>query len=108
MFSSTSSLFRHFAFEIHDRHHLVEIWSNASLQMHHLCLGRGIQYLHVLQPNQYHKNSKPLSPQELKRFYAPEESHSQTVARLYPQLIAAGAGLHGKNVQFHDLTQLFV
>ena len=88
--------------------HLVEIWSNASLQMHHLCVGRGIRYLHVLQPNQYHKDSKPLSAKELDRFYAPDERHAQAAARLYPQLIAAGTELRGKQLSFHDLTQLFV
>ncbi|TXT33379.1 MAG: hypothetical protein FD138_1893 [Planctomycetota bacterium] len=46
--------------------------------------------------------------EELKRFYAPDESQAQSVARLYPQLIGAGAELRGKQVHFHDLTQLFV
>ncbi len=45
--------------------HATELWRNSSLQMHHLCSGRGIPYLHFLQPNQYHKGSKPLSSQEL-------------------------------------------
>lgn len=87
--------------------HITNLWKNSSWQLHHLCQGRGIPYVHCLQPNQYHLNSKPLSPRELKEYYCPDEGHAQAVTRAYPLLISAGSDLVSRGVAFHDLTQLF-
>ena len=84
-----------------------ELWSNSSLQMHHLCLGREIRYLHFLQPNQYHEGSKRLSPEEINEFYTPDASFALAVKQGYPRLIIAGGGLQKDGVTFHDLTRLF-
>jgi len=86
---------------------LTDLWRNSSLQMYHLCQGRQIRYLHLLQPNQYFPGSKPLSPEELRRFYSPDQVHAQAVERGYPLLLAAGAELRSGGVEFQDLTQLF-
>lgn len=87
--------------------HVTNLWRNSSLQMHHLCSGRGALYLHCLQPNQYHEGSKPLSPHELSKCYAIKEAHAQAVKTGYPRLIDAGESLQIDGVRFHDLTGLF-
>jgi uncharacterized protein with GYD domain len=87
--------------------HVTALWSNSSLQMHFLCAGQGIPYLHFLQPNQYHEGSKPLSPKELESYYSPQEYHAIAVKQGYPKLIEAGKVLRERGVDFHDLTQLF-
>ena len=87
--------------------HITDLWRNSSLQMHHLCAGRGISYLHFLQPNQYHEGSKPLSPRELEKYYVPHANFAKGVKHSYPRLIEAGVRLRGDGVAFHDLTQLF-
>lgn len=86
---------------------VTELWSHCSLQMHHLCAGRGIPYLHFLQPNQYHEGSKPLNAVELEKYYAPHEEFAEVIKRGYPMLIQAGRDLRENGVPFHDLTQLF-
>ena len=63
--------------------HLTDLWSNSSLQIQHLCSGRGIKYLHFLQPNQYFPNSKTLSQYELERCYSPNEWHAKGVEKGY-------------------------
>ena len=83
------------------------LWRNSSLQMHHLCQGRGIRYLHFLQPNLYHSGSKPLSEDEKLNFYSPDQDVSQAVTLAYPLLIAQGRQLQKSGVAFRDLTQLF-
>lgn len=87
--------------------HAAEIWGNSSHQMYHVCTGNQIQYVHVLQPNQYHEGSKPLSAFELERCYAPEQDYAQAVKNCYPRLIAIGERLNKQGVQFCDLTSLF-
>jgi hypothetical protein len=88
--------------------HVVEIWSRCSLQMHRLCQENGIRYLHVLQPNQYLPESKPMGPDEKKvalsnLFPRP----GRAIARGYPLLIDEGRNLREKGIAFHDLTMLF-
>lgn len=86
---------------------IVKLWRNSSLQMHHLCVGRGIKYLHFLQPNQYHAGSKPLSPVEKEKYYSPSEDFAVGVKKGYPRLLTAGVSLRNDGVAFQDLTQLF-
>jgi hypothetical protein len=87
--------------------HVVALWSNSSLQLSRLCEANGADYLHVLQPNQYHAGSKPLSAQELENYYTETPCHAQAVRRVYPLMIAEGARLREQGVRFHDLTMLF-
>ena len=91
--------------EIYD--HLTEIWRQASLQMHYLSRGNGIEYYHFLQPNQYVEGSKPMGPDELRRAYDPGMRYRPGAVEGYPKLIAAGQQLRESGVAFHDLTQLF-
>ena len=86
---------------------IVKIWCNSSLQMHHICSGRGTKYLHFLQPNQYHEGSKTLSPMELEQYFSPDEDFAVGVKQCYPRLIAASEELKDNDYVFHDLTKLF-
>lgn len=89
------------------REEVVSIWQRCSLQLHHLCAANGCRYIHVLQPNQYHVGSKPLSQLELERAWSEEEISSRAIRDLYPAMIRAGAELRDAGVQFSDQTQLF-
>lgn len=86
---------------------VVALWQRSSRQLHHLCQGNGIQYLHCLQPNQYLAGSKPLSDYEKKEYFDPEQCSARAVNRLYPELITSGKQLRSDGIAFHDLTQLF-
>jgi len=86
----------------------ADLWRNASRQMASVSRGAGIRYLHLLQPNQYVPDSKPLSGHELEVAYTAGEDASKTfVQEGYPLLIEAGRGLRADGVAFHDLTRLF-
>lgn len=85
----------------------LDLWQNCSLQLRNLCQANGIRYLHVLQPNQYHANSKPLTEREHGIYRAPQQLYGQMVTRYYPRMIARGQALRLAGVDFQDLTQLF-
>ncbi len=86
---------------------LARIWGRASIQMHELCRGLGIEYYHFLQPNQYLPGSKPLSERELEIAYRAGHPYRRAVEQGYPQLVREGRWLHRQGVGFHDLTLLF-
>ncbi len=86
---------------------LVEVWARASHEMESLCRGRGIQYLHFLQPNQYLEGSKVLTAEERQVAWNPDVADAGRVRDAYPLLIARGAELAGEGVDFHDLTAIF-
>jgi len=86
---------------------MVAVWRASSLQLDGLCRSHGAEYYHVLQPNQYVANSKPLSPTELADAYRPELEYSRGAAAGYPLLIEAGARLRADGVRFLDATGVF-
>ncbi len=86
---------------------LAQLWRRCSLQLHRLCEVNGIQYFHVLQPNQYVAGSKPMSDAERKLAVNPEQKYREGVIKAYPILVRAGAELVQENVRFFDMTQLF-
>ncbi|MDX2169728.1 MAG: hypothetical protein SF182_21845 [Deltaproteobacteria bacterium] len=85
----------------------VEVWARASLEMHNLATGQGIQFFHFLQPNQYLEGSKTLNEEERRVAWDPDVADAGRVARGYPLLIARGRELREQGVDFHDLTMLF-
>jgi hypothetical protein len=95
----------------HDRalfRELVGIWSRSSLQMHALCAGNGIPYLHFLQPNQYVAGSKKFSPLEGSQMIRKGHYPPKTAVRAaYPLLARAGHRLAARGVAFHDLVPVF-
>lgn len=86
---------------------LVRIWTECSIQLDHLCRANGITYIHVLQPNQYLRESKSMSPAEAKVAIAETEAFGKAVERGYPLLIRAGEDLARRGLHYHDLTMLF-
>ena len=89
--------------------HLVEYWANCSVELNRLCESRGIEYHHVLPPNQYLEGSKPMGLSERKAAYYAEEDYeySRSAQLCYPLLVERGKSLVQAGVRFHDITQLF-
>ena len=86
----------------------AKIWKRSSQAMAATADRFGVQYLHLLQPNQYVEGSKPLSEEEKELFYDPNRRWSQAVIRGYALLQKEGRALKRRGVDFHDLTQVFV
>lgn len=85
----------------------VEVWARASLAMHNLCQGQGIEFLQFLQPNQYLAGSKTLNEEERRIAWNPDVADAGRVAHGYPLLVRRGTELAEQGVDFHDLTMLF-
>jgi hypothetical protein len=85
----------------------VEVWARSSLEMANLCRGQGIEYLHVLQPNQYFLGSKTLTDEERAVAWDPAVADTKRVARAYPLLVERGRLLDEQGVDFLDLSMLF-
>ncbi len=86
---------------------VAAMWQRCSLQMHHLCQANDTLYLHVLQPNQYVPDSKPLSEKEVKDCIAPNEDSAHFVPRMFPRLQELGRALEKNGVEFSDQTMVF-
>lgn len=86
---------------------LVAMWARSSLQMHALCQGLGIEYVHFLQPNQYLAGSKPMGDEERRTALKPDSPYRRAVETAYPMLSAAGAELRRSGVAFFDLSQVY-
>jgi hypothetical protein len=86
----------------------VAIWYRSSLQMHHLSVGNGTEYLHVLQPNQYVPDSKPINPEERQKSYLEDGETRPVIEALYPKLAAKGEELTKRGVAFSDQRYIFV
>jgi hypothetical protein len=91
--------------ELYD--HLAAIWANSSSLMDQLCRGRGTRYFHFLQPNQYVRGTKPMSPAETRVAIMDDHPYRSGVALGYPRLQRAGQSLITQGVAFHDLTRIF-
>lgn len=87
--------------------HVVDLWANSSLQMQRLCQENGIAYLHILQPNQYLPDSKPMTAKEREKFVFPDQEYGHAIQAVYPLMIKRGAILQENGVDLHDLTMLF-
>lgn len=86
---------------------VAAMWQRCSQQMHHLCRANETLYLHVLQPNQYVPDSKPLSAKELKDCISPEDDSALFVPRMFPRLQELGRALEAQGVEFSDQTKVF-
>ena len=86
---------------------LAASWRRASIQLDALCRGLGIEYHHILQPNQYLPGAKPLSAEEREIAFEPDHQHRASVEEGYPHLLREGEELRRQGIAFHDLTQIF-
>lgn len=87
---------------------LAAEWAQASRQLARLANANGAHYLHVLQPNQYVPDSKPMSDAERRIAILGEPyPYRDAVLAGYPRLAAAGAELATEGEHFLDLRFLF-
>lgn len=87
--------------------HILDLWKHSSLQMHHLCEGNGTIYLHLLQPNQYLPDSKPLNAAEKKIAIAEGHEFQKQVEIIYPRMREQADWFNDHGVNFSDFTQIF-
>jgi len=96
---------------ITDRQEMLELaagmWRRGSLQMHRLLESSGTVYLHVLQPNQHHDGSKPLSPDEIKMSRNASPDEAGAIRDGYPLLLAGQHSLQAAGVEFLNLSALY-
>lgn len=83
------------------------LWARCSGQMHDLCKARGIYYLHVLQPNQYVSDSKPLSDYEKEFCFAEHQPLAEVAEKVFPAMVQEGGVLKARGVAFSDQTMVF-
>lgn len=83
------------------------LWARCSEQMHDLCKAKGIAYLHVLQPNQYVDNSKPLSDYEKENCFAGGQPMAETARSVFPKMVEEGKRLGERGIAFSDQTMVF-
>jgi hypothetical protein len=88
------------------RNELIGLWRRGSIEMAAICRAYGIDYVHLLQPNQYVPGSKVLTDAERANAYGDDVVRERVVAA-YPGLIAAGRALRQAGVDFVDLTMMF-
>lgn len=86
---------------------LARQWVESSVSMRDLCEGRGIDYWHFLQPNQYLEGSKPMGAEEREVALAPGTPYAIHATAGYPVISNAGQTLVERGVRFGDLTHLF-
>lgn len=88
--------------------YLVEYWATCSSELHHLCESHGIEYHHILPPNQYLAGSKPLLESEREHpYFAEKHRYTISAQACYPLLVERGKRLLEQGIRFHDLTMLF-
>ena len=80
-------------------------WATASLLMHDMLAGRGVRYLHVLQPNQYFTR-RVFSNEEARVARNNAQPFKQPVEHGYPALTRAAAAFAGRE-EFLDATAAF-
>ncbi len=86
---------------------LARFWYRSSLQLHHLCRGQGIEYHHLLQPNQYLEGAKPVAAEQAAGTWLDDHPYREAVEQGYPLLIQNGEELARRGVAFDDLTAIF-
>jgi hypothetical protein len=81
----------------------AKIWIESSLALDQLARGGGIDYFHMLQPNQYVAGSKPWFDESEKHEPEPE----RTVLGYPVMMRAAEAARLAERISYHDLTGMF-
>lgn len=86
---------------------IAGIWTRASLLMAGESAAIGAGYLHALQPSQYVPDGKRLTDEEMQRAYLPDSGWLVAVRNAYPLLLAEGARLSARGIDFLDLRPAF-
>lgn len=83
-------------------------WAQASLLMQSMLAARNVPYVHVLQPNQYHRTARTFTAQEATVAISEESGFKSGVEPGYPALLAeAVAQKLAARANFFDATRLF-
>ncbi len=85
----------------------ADLWVRSSITMHRLARSFGIDYVHILQPNQYVEGSKPWSRKEQERFRSAAAIYAPYATVGYPALINRQTDITAAGVPFGDATTLF-
>lgn len=97
--------------QIEDKQEMaVDIWMRSSLGMAALARGMGARFLHLLQPNQYIQDSKPMGSTERKVAIMEGpmgEERKQSVRQGYRRMRRSSVHLREAGVNFVDLSLLF-
>lgn len=86
---------------------LANLWMKSSFQMRLISEGNGARYYHILQPNQYVKDSKLMTKEEKNVALNERQPCKDGVEKGYPLLRVAGNELINRGVDFVDLTMFF-
>lgn len=86
---------------------VAALWQRGSRQLAALAASAGAEYTHVLQPNAYVPDTKPLSDRERAMLYDRGAILPSAVRDGYPILQARGAVLAAEGIAFHDATRVF-
>lgn len=84
----------------------AKIWAQSSKQLHELAKSSNFKYMHVVQPNQYIENSKPLTETE-KKLLNPNEGYGPLVKKGYGFLRSHFKDLKESGIYFVDQTEVF-
>ena len=95
----------HNATQVHQE--AVRVWYRSSALLSRLAAAGGADYYHFLQPNQYIPNSKPLSPEELRKYHHPSNIKLTDYDLTYPLFTQFGQDLQRQGVHYFDLAQIF-
>jgi len=86
---------------------LADYWVRGSLMMSRAARDNGVVYVHVLQPNQYLKDSKPLSEEEVRHAYDESFPYVRWAREGYRLLEDRIPLLRKQGVSFLDATGVF-
>jgi hypothetical protein len=84
----------------------VQLWARSSTLMRQTLAARGIPYLHVVQPNQYH-GSRPMSQAEARIARSSASVYAKYVVAGYPKLLEAARSLQAGGENLLDATTVF-
>lgn len=86
---------------------IAEHWQSCSFLMNAVCDSRDIDYIHMLQPNQYFERGKVLTKEEHTLAYRENHPYRPGVVKGYPKLIEKSVDLIEQGINFHDLTMIY-
>lgn len=85
---------------------IAQTWANASIQMNQVLAGRGVPYLHILQPNQYYSN-RQFSQAEAAIALNPDQVYRVGAEKGYPYLVEQFDTLTRRGVNFYSGLEIF-
>lgn len=85
---------------------MIALWNKSSVMMQDLAKRHHFSYVHIIQPNQFVKNSKPFSKEELAG-PANNRHASKLISKWYPLLLIEAKKVKEKGINILDATMVF-